>query len=63
MCGKECGKTWCSEIGSITKGVNSFTVKIEAGVPSDAQETRIRQVISESFNGDCSWVTSSPIGS
>ncbi|MGF7001358.1 ParB/RepB/Spo0J family partition protein [Paraburkholderia sp. GAS32] len=38
--------------GSITKDVNSFTVKIKTGVLSDAQETRIRQVISELFNGD-----------
>ncbi|RKE23750.1 ParB family protein [Paraburkholderia sp. BL23I1N1] len=37
--------------GSITKDVNSFTVKIKTGVLSDAQETRIRQVISELFNG------------
>lgn len=36
--------------GSITKDVNSFTVKIKAGALSDAQETRIRQVISELFN-------------
>jgi ParB family transcriptional regulator, chromosome partitioning protein len=36
--------------GSITKDVNSFTVKIKTGVLSDAQETRIRQVISELFN-------------
>lgn len=38
--------------GSITKDVNSFTVKIKTGVLSDAQETRIRQVISELFSGD-----------
>lgn len=38
--------------GSITKDVNSFTVKIKTGVLSDAQEVRIRQVISELFNGD-----------
>jgi ParB family chromosome partitioning protein len=37
--------------GSITKDVNSFTVKIKTGVLSDAQEVRIRQVISELFNG------------
>ncbi|MGV7240374.1 ParB/RepB/Spo0J family partition protein [Caballeronia sp. M23-90] len=37
--------------GSITKDVNSFTVKIKTGVLSDAQEARIRQVISELFNG------------
>jgi len=43
------GKT---HAGSITKDVNSFTVKIKTGVLSDAQETRIRQVISELFNGD-----------
>ncbi|MEX3936102.1 ParB/RepB/Spo0J family partition protein [Paraburkholderia phymatum] len=36
--------------GSITKDVDNFTVKIKAGVLSDAQETRIRQVISELFN-------------
>jgi ParB family chromosome partitioning protein len=42
--------------GSITKDVNSFTVKIKTGVLSDAQETRIRQVISELFNGDPSRV-------
>jgi ParB family transcriptional regulator, chromosome partitioning protein len=38
--------------GSITKDVNSFTVKIKTGVLSDTQEERIRQVISELFNGD-----------
>ncbi|MEX3845554.1 ParB/RepB/Spo0J family partition protein [Paraburkholderia sp. BR10882] len=38
--------------GSITKDVNGFTVKIKAGVLSDAQETRIRQLISELFSGD-----------
>jgi ParB family chromosome partitioning protein len=37
--------------GSITKDVNSFTVKIKTGVLSDVQESRIRQVISELFNG------------
>ncbi|MFM0158225.1 ParB/RepB/Spo0J family partition protein [Paraburkholderia sediminicola] len=37
--------------GSITKDVNNFTVKIKTGVLSEAQETRIRQVISELFNG------------
>jgi ParB family transcriptional regulator, chromosome partitioning protein len=36
--------------GSITKDANSFTVKIKTGALSDAQETRIRQVISELFN-------------
>jgi ParB family transcriptional regulator, chromosome partitioning protein len=39
-----------NQAGSITKDVNSFTVKIKTGVLSDAQETRIRQVISELFN-------------
>jgi ParB family chromosome partitioning protein len=37
--------------GSITKDVNSFTVKIKTGILSDAQESRIRQVINELFNG------------
>ncbi|MEM5389797.1 ParB/RepB/Spo0J family partition protein [Paraburkholderia phymatum] len=35
--------------GSITKDVNSFTVKIKAAALTEAQETRIRQVISELY--------------
>lgn len=37
--------------GSITKDVSSFTIKIKADVLSDAQETQLRQIISELFNG------------
>ncbi|CAG2144755.1 ParB/RepB/Spo0J family partition protein [Cupriavidus numazuensis] len=36
--------------GSITKDVNGFTVKIKAGVLSEALETQIRQLISETFH-------------
>ncbi|WP_207002221.1 ParB/RepB/Spo0J family partition protein [Trinickia mobilis] len=36
--------------GSITKDVNSFTVKIKAGVLTEAQETQIRELISEMFH-------------
>ncbi|WP_321917288.1 MULTISPECIES: ParB/RepB/Spo0J family partition protein [Paraburkholderia] len=41
-----------AQAGSITKDVNGFTVKIKAGILSDVQEARIRQVISELFTGD-----------
>lgn len=43
------GKT---HAGSITKDVNSFTVKIKANVLSEAQETQIRQFIGELFTGN-----------
>jgi ParB family chromosome partitioning protein len=43
------GKT---HAGSITKDLTSFTVKIKTGVLSESQESRIRQVISELFNGN-----------
>lgn len=36
--------------GSITKDINSFTVKIKAGVLTEAQETQIRAVISQMFH-------------
>ncbi|MFL9989213.1 ParB/RepB/Spo0J family partition protein [Paraburkholderia sediminicola] len=36
--------------GSITKDVSSFTVKIKAGVLSDAQEIQIRELISQMFH-------------
>lgn len=36
--------------GSITKDTNSFTVKLKTGVLSDAQETQIRELISQLFN-------------
>jgi ParB family transcriptional regulator, chromosome partitioning protein len=35
--------------GSITKDVNSFSVKIKAGMLSDAQETQIRELLSQMF--------------
>jgi len=35
--------------GSITKDVNSFTVKIKAGVLTEAQETQIRELMSQMF--------------
>lgn len=35
---------------SITKDINSFTVKIKAGVLTEAQETQIREVISQMFH-------------
>jgi ParB family chromosome partitioning protein len=41
-----------SQAGSITKDVNGLTVKIKAGILSDAQESRIRQLIGELFSGD-----------
>ncbi|TCG03683.1 chromosome partitioning protein ParB [Paraburkholderia steynii] len=37
------------QAGSITKDVNSFTVKIKTGSLSEAQETRIRQLIRELY--------------
>jgi ParB family transcriptional regulator, chromosome partitioning protein len=36
--------------GSITKDINSFTVKIKAGVLTEAQETQIRELISQMFH-------------
>jgi ParB family transcriptional regulator, chromosome partitioning protein len=39
-----------SHAGSITKDAHSFTVKLRTGVLSDAQETQIRELISELFN-------------
>lgn len=41
-----------AQAGSITKDVHGFTVKIKAGLLSDAQESRIRQLLSEFFTGD-----------
>lgn len=38
------------QAGSITKDVNSFTVKIKAGTLTDAQELQIRDLISRMFN-------------
>ncbi|MFJ1254410.1 ParB/RepB/Spo0J family partition protein [Cupriavidus sp. CuC1] len=38
------------QAGSITKDINSFTVKIKAGVLSEAQETQIREMISQMFH-------------
>jgi ParB family chromosome partitioning protein len=35
--------------GSITKDINSFTVKIKAGVLTEAQETQIRELLSQMF--------------
>jgi ParB family transcriptional regulator, chromosome partitioning protein len=35
--------------GSITKDVNSFSIKIKAGMLSDAQETQIRELLSQMF--------------
>jgi ParB family transcriptional regulator, chromosome partitioning protein len=35
--------------GSITKDINSFTVKIKAGVLTDAQEIQIRELMSQMF--------------
>ncbi|CAG4914393.1 ParB/RepB/Spo0J family partition protein [Paraburkholderia gardini] len=35
--------------GSITKDINSFTVKIKAGVLSESQETQIRELMSQMF--------------
>jgi ParB family transcriptional regulator, chromosome partitioning protein len=39
-----------SHAGSITKDTTSFTVKLKTGVLSDAQETQIRELISQLFN-------------
>ncbi|WP_258570031.1 ParB/RepB/Spo0J family partition protein [Burkholderia sp. MBR-1] len=39
-----------AQAGSITKDVNSLTVKIKSGVLSEAQETRIRMLINELFS-------------
>jgi ParB family transcriptional regulator, chromosome partitioning protein len=39
-----------SHAGSITKDTNSFTVKLKTGVLSEAQETQIRELISQLFN-------------
>ena len=36
--------------GSITKDINGITVKIRAGVLTDAQETQIRELISQMFH-------------
>jgi len=38
------------QAGSITKDITSFTVKIKAGVLTDAQETQIRELISQMFH-------------
>jgi ParB family transcriptional regulator, chromosome partitioning protein len=38
------------QAGSITKDVNGFTVKIRSGALTDALETQIRELISQSFN-------------
>jgi ParB family chromosome partitioning protein len=35
--------------GSITKDINTFTVKIKAGVLTEAQETQIRELMSQLF--------------
>jgi ParB family chromosome partitioning protein len=40
------------QAGSITKDVNSFTVKIKATALTEAQEARIRQLISELYKGE-----------
>jgi ParB family chromosome partitioning protein len=40
------------QAGSITKDVNNFTVKIKTASLTEAQETRIRQVISELYKGE-----------
>lgn len=40
------------QAGSITKDVNSFTVKIKAAALTDVQEARIRQLISELYKGE-----------
>lgn len=39
-----------SHAGSITKDLNSFTVKLRTGVLSEAQETQIRELISALFS-------------
>jgi ParB family chromosome partitioning protein len=36
--------------GSITKDIGGITVKIKAGVLTDAQETQIRELISQMFH-------------
>jgi ParB family chromosome partitioning protein len=38
------------QAGSITKDINGFTVKIKSGALTDALETQIREIISQSFN-------------
>lgn len=40
------------QAGSITKDVNSFTVKIKAAALTEVQEERIRQLISELYKGE-----------
>ncbi|SAL80830.1 parB-like partition protein [Caballeronia terrestris] len=40
------------QAGSITKDVNNFTVKIKTASLTEAQEARIRQVISELYKGE-----------
>jgi ParB family transcriptional regulator, chromosome partitioning protein len=40
------------QAGSITKDVNSFTLKIKTAALTEAQEARIRQLISELYNGE-----------
>jgi len=40
------------QAGSITKDVNSFTVKIKTSAMTDAQEIKIRQLISELYKGE-----------
>lgn len=40
------------QAGSITKDVNNFTVKIKAAALTEAQEMRIRQLISELYKGE-----------
>ncbi|MFM0342049.1 ParB/RepB/Spo0J family partition protein [Paraburkholderia fungorum] len=40
------------QAGSITKDVNSFTLKIKAAALTEAQEARIRQLISELYKGE-----------
>lgn len=43
-----------NQAGSITKDVNGLTVKIKAGLLSDQQEAKIRQLLSEFFTGESS---------
>jgi len=38
------------QAGSITKDTNSFTIKVKAGVLTAAQETQLRELISEMFH-------------
>lgn len=40
------------QAGSITKDVNNFTVKIKTASLTEAQETRIRQLISDLYKGE-----------